>query len=146
MAVGDAHVVPGFLTPVIIQISFQSHLLLLFFTCFRRGERRKYAGQKFRLNRGSNSQPLGHESDTLTTEPPWQDTFDMKVQKMIIVSENKDEMKENIHIISVCLFLEILGIKKFRNLMGEIFPYHSKYSFPPLPAKKSGTTFFFLDH
>ena len=23
-----------------------------------------------RLNRGSNSQPPGHESDTLTTEPP----------------------------------------------------------------------------
>ena len=37
---------------------------------FCRGERRKYAGKKSRLNRGSNSQPPGHESDTLTTEPP----------------------------------------------------------------------------
>ena len=28
MAVGDAHVFPGFFTPVLIQISFQSHRLL----------------------------------------------------------------------------------------------------------------------
>ena len=28
MAVGDAHVFPGFLTPVLTQISFQSHRLL----------------------------------------------------------------------------------------------------------------------
>ena len=47
MAVGDADVFPGFLKPVLIRISFQ-----------------------FRLNRGSNSQPTGHEYDTLTTEPP----------------------------------------------------------------------------
>ena len=41
-----------------------------FLTCFCRGEKRKFAGKKSRLNRGLNSQPLGHESDTLTTEPP----------------------------------------------------------------------------
>ena len=40
-----------------------------FLTCFCRGEGRKYAGKKSRLNWRSNSQPLGHESDTLTTEP-----------------------------------------------------------------------------
>ena len=34
-----------------------------FLTCFCRGERRKYAGKKFRFNQGLNSQPLGHESD-----------------------------------------------------------------------------------
>ena len=28
MIVGDAHVFPGFLTPVLIQLSFQSHRLL----------------------------------------------------------------------------------------------------------------------
>ena len=28
MAVGDAHVFPGFLTPVLTQLSFQSHQLL----------------------------------------------------------------------------------------------------------------------
>ena len=43
-----------------------------YFSC--RGERRKYAGNKSRLNRGSNSQPPGHESDTLTTEPPGRGT------------------------------------------------------------------------
>ena len=41
-----------------------------FLTCFCRGERRKYARKKTCLNRGSNSQPPGHESYTLTTEPP----------------------------------------------------------------------------
>ena len=64
MAVGDAHMFPGFLTPVLTQ------LFTAFLTCFCGGERRKYAGKKVRLNRGSSSQPPGHESDTLTTEPP----------------------------------------------------------------------------
>ena len=41
-----------------------------FLTCFCRGERRKYAGKKSRLDQGSNPQPPGFESDTLTTEPP----------------------------------------------------------------------------
>ena len=68
MAVGDAHVFPGFLTAVLTQIFFQKPTTFL--TCFCRGERRKYAGKKSRLNRGSNSQPPGHESDTPTTEPP----------------------------------------------------------------------------
>ena len=69
MAVGDARVFPGFLTPVLTQILFPKPPTT-FLTCFCRGERRKYAGKKVRLNRGSNSQPPGHESDTLTTEPP----------------------------------------------------------------------------
>ena len=71
MAVGDAYVFPGFLTPVLTQLFFpkQSHRLL-FSHGFCRGARRKYAGKKSRLNRGSNSQPQDHESDTLTTEPP----------------------------------------------------------------------------
>ena len=69
MAVGDAYVFPGFLTPELTQISFPKPPTT-FLTCFCRGERRKYAGKKSRLNWGSNSQPPGHESDTLTTEPP----------------------------------------------------------------------------
>ena len=69
MAVGDAYVFPGFLTPVLTQLFFPKPPTT-FITCFCRGERRKYAGKKSRLNRGSNSQPPGHESDTLTTEPP----------------------------------------------------------------------------
>ena len=69
MAVGDAYVFPGFLTPVLTQLSFPKPPTT-FLTCFCRGERRKYAGKKSRLNRGSNSQPPVHESDTLTTEPP----------------------------------------------------------------------------
>ena len=68
MAVGDAYVFPGFLTPVLTQLFFPKPPTT-FLTCLCRGERRKYAGKKSRLNRGSNSQPPGHESDTLTTVP-----------------------------------------------------------------------------
>ena len=69
MAVGDAHVIPDSLTLVLTQIFFPKPPTT-FPTCFCRGENKKYAGKKVRLNRGSNSQPPGHESDTLTTEPP----------------------------------------------------------------------------
>ena len=54
MAVGDAYVFPGFLTPVLTQLFFPKPPTT-FLTCFCRGERRKYAGKKSRLNRGSNS-------------------------------------------------------------------------------------------
>ena len=73
MAVGDAYVFPGFLTPVLTLLFFPKPPTT-FLTCFCRGERRKYAGKKSRLNRGSNLQPPGHESDTLTTEPPGRGT------------------------------------------------------------------------
>ena len=66
MAVGDAHVFPGFLT--LIQLFFPKPPTT-FLTCFCRGERKKYAGKKVRLERGSNTQPQDRESDTLTTEP-----------------------------------------------------------------------------
>ena len=70
MAVGDAkYVFPGCLTPVLTHLFFPKPPTT-FLTCFCRGKRRNYAGKKSRLNRGSNSQPPGHESDTLTTEPP----------------------------------------------------------------------------
>ena len=68
MAVGDAYVFPGFLTTVLTQLFFPKPPTT-FLTCLCRGERRKLAGKKSRLNRGSNSQPPGHESDKLTTEP-----------------------------------------------------------------------------
>ena len=63
------NVFPGFLTQVLTQLFFPKPPTT-FLTCFCRGERRKYARKKSRLNRGSNSQPPGHESDTLTTELP----------------------------------------------------------------------------
>ena len=81
MAVSYAHMFPGFLT-----LKF-SHSVLTqlfpspptaFLTCFNRGERRKNARKKVRLNRVLNSQPLGHESDTLTTEPPGRGTTILK--------------------------------------------------------------------
>ena len=68
MAVGDAYVFPGFLTPVLTQLFFPKPPTT-FLTCFCRGERRKYARKKSRLDRGSNSQPPGLEFYTLTTVP-----------------------------------------------------------------------------
>ena len=68
MAVGDTHVFSGFLTPVLTQFFFPKPPTT-FLTYFYRGERRKYAWKKVCLNRGSNSQPPGHESNQLTTEP-----------------------------------------------------------------------------
>ena len=76
MAVGDAHVFPGFITPVLTQLFFPKPPTT-FLTCFSRGKRRNYAGKKVRLNRGSNSQSPGHESDTLTTEPPGRGNIDI---------------------------------------------------------------------
>ena len=76
----DAHVFPGFLTPVLTQLLFPKPPTT-FLICFCRGERRKHAGEKVRLNRGSNSQPPDHESDTLITEPPGPGTNDFYATK-----------------------------------------------------------------
>ena len=69
MAVGDAYVFPGIPTPVLTRFFFPKPPTT-FLTWFCRGERRKYAGKKSHLNGGLNSQPPGHQSDTLTTELP----------------------------------------------------------------------------
>ena len=53
MVLTYAHVFPGLLTPVLTQLFFPK-LLTTFLTCFSRGQRRKYAGNKVRLNQGSN--------------------------------------------------------------------------------------------
>ena len=86
------HVFPGFLTPVLTQLFFPKPPTT-FFTCFCRGERRKYAGKKSRLNRGSNSQPPGHDSDTLTTEPPGRaqskEIFFYREYKMMLYNQHK---------------------------------------------------------
>ena len=83
MAIGDAYVFPGFLTPVLTQL-FLPKPPTTFLTCFCRGERRKYAGKKSRLNRGSNSQPPGHESDTFTTELPGRGSLNLDTFKILL--------------------------------------------------------------
>ena len=88
MAVGDAYVFPGFLTPVLSQLFFPKPPTA-FLICFCRCERRKYARKKSRLDWGSNSQPPGHESDTLTTEPPGRARTKLeKLEKFILLSAN----------------------------------------------------------
>ena len=64
MAVSDAHVFSGFLTPVLTHLFFPK-LPTTFLTCFCRGETPKYAGKKVRLNRG-----IELTTDRLTTKPP----------------------------------------------------------------------------
>ena len=54
----DAHVFPDFLTLVLTQLSFENHRLLF-----------SHATEKVRLNQVSNSQPPGHEFNTLTSKP-----------------------------------------------------------------------------
>ena len=87
MAVGDAHVFPdSVLTPVLTQLFFPKPPTT-FLTCFCRGETRNFAEKEFRLNRGSNSQTPGPESDTLTTEPPgrgqeFKSLLDIKASKL----------------------------------------------------------------
>ena len=82
MAVDDAYVFPGFLTPLLTQLFFPMPPTT-FLTCFCRGERRKNAGKKSRLNWGSNSQSPDHESDTLTTVPPGLGEKSVEKEKML---------------------------------------------------------------
>ena len=76
MAIGDAHVFPGFLTTVVIQLLFKSHQLL--YSCASAEVTGIDMPERSAcLKRVSNSQPQGHDSDELTTEPPgWGMTTD----------------------------------------------------------------------
>ena len=87
MAVGDAHVFPDFLTPVMTQLPFPKPLTT-FLTCFSRGEGQKNTGKKVCLNPVSNSQPPGHESDMLTTEPPGQGIYSCMFQVSLVLSKD----------------------------------------------------------
>ena len=62
------NVFSGFLKTVLTQSSFQNHRLL--FSHASEVRNVNHAGKKVCINRVSNSQPLGGESITFTTEPP----------------------------------------------------------------------------
>ena len=98
MAVGDAYAFPGFLTPVLTQLFFPK-LPTTFLTCFCRGERRKNAGKIVRLKRVSNSQPPGHESDTLTTEPPGQGNKILDTSKLKTLAGDKINVTQKLKFI-----------------------------------------------
>ena len=68
MAVGDAHVLPSFLTPVLTQLYFRSHRVLLPHAFAE--VRGQSMPEKVPLKRVANSQPPGNESDMLITERP----------------------------------------------------------------------------
>ena len=70
MAVCDAHLFPGFLTPVLTQLFFPKPLTTFLRDYFCRGDKRKCAGKKVSLNRGVKVEPPGYESDTPTIKPP----------------------------------------------------------------------------
>ena len=83
MAVGDAYVFPGFLTPVLTQISFQSHRLIFSHAsaeargekapCSKTAEQKKKANKatkkKFKKNSSDAHQPAG------TSQPDMVDFF-----------------------------------------------------------------------
>ena len=78
MAVGEAHLFPGFLI-LVINTTFSPKPPTNFLICFSRGERWKYSGKKVCLNLVLNSQPPSHESDMLTTGLPRQGYMKMKI-------------------------------------------------------------------
>ena len=113
MAVGDTHAFPGFLTPVLTQLSFQSHRLqCTFLTCYRSG-RRKYAGERVCLNRVSNSQPPAHASDTLTTERSGRAS--VKKPSESIVRKGENAGSKQILIFSQCFFTYQGQFSSFRS-------------------------------
>ena len=69
MAVSDSHNV-SWLSHTCTNQTFFPKPPTTFVTRFSKGERQKYARKKVCLDRLSNSQPPGYESDTLTTELP----------------------------------------------------------------------------
>ena len=73
MAVGDAHVFPGFLTPVLTQLSFQSHRLV-FSHASAEVRDENTPERKFALT-GYRTQPSCHKCDTFSTEPPGRRNF-----------------------------------------------------------------------
>ena len=68
MAVSDTHDSVAWLSHTSTNTTSFPKPPTTFLTCFR-GETGKYVREKVCLNQVSNSQPLGHESDTLTSEP-----------------------------------------------------------------------------
>ena len=117
MAVGDTYVFPGFLTPALTLLFFPKPPTT-FLTCFCRGERRKYAGKKSCLNQGSNSQPPGHESDTLTTEPP--ERAHMSLEKVGLM-----------HLPKISTLVRLCSLQKFT--WTEMF-YYSQFSVCPITS------------
>ena len=122
MAVGDAHVFPGFSIPVQTQLFFPKPPTT-FLTCFCRSERRKYAGKKSRLNRGSNSQPPGHESDTLIAEPPGRGDVGLRTstvggcfdrQDRLIVSDSFELEPLGSHPCKIIIVLPEIAVSKYR--------------------------------
>ena len=135
MAVGDAHVFPGFLTPVLTQLFFPK---TAFSTCFCRGDRWKYGGKKSCLNQGSNSQPPGHESDTLTTEPPGRGSHKMNSTFFVTIVPTCDllggasfDPRGNIWIKLIKAHKEML-YTKYESPTPSIFREEEFWSFPSL--------------
>ena len=86
MAVSDTYVFPGFLTPV-LTLLFLPKPPTTFLTFFCRGERRKYAGKKSRLNRGS---PLSHPGGAKTkTNPAFYNTTPSNISGVLRGSVGK---------------------------------------------------------
>ena len=85
MAIGDTHDCVFWLSQTSANTTFFPKLQTTFLTCFCRGLRQKYVGKRVLLNQVSNSQPSGHESEMLTSEPPGQAVSEKKPDHLIHV-------------------------------------------------------------
>ena len=145
MAVGDAHVFPGFLTPVLTQLFFPKPPTT-FLTCFCRGERRKYAGKKSRLNRGSNSQPPGLESDTLTTELPGRGTHCREIAVENIVRKGEIACFKQFFLFSQCFLYYMTLIVHFKCILKYLLCFFIPSVLPSLSLNSLFSWYVFNDN
>ena len=92
MAVGDVHVFPGFFTPLLTQLSFQSHRLLFSHASEVRAENtpeRKLASTGYRTY---NHQAMNLTRSPVTTEPPKLGLFLTK-QSLVLMTMKRRPLK-----------------------------------------------------
>ena len=109
-----AYVFPGFVTPELTKLLFPKPPTT-FLTYFNRREKRKYAGKKFQVNRVSNSQSPGHESDTLATEERGARLNSLPNDKILDQSKLKAFADYRLKVIHVTKFV----LDKIENIVGK---------------------------
>ena len=96
MAVGDAHVFPGFLTPVLTQISFQSHRLL--FSHASAEVSGETTPERNFVTTGSRTH--NHQVMSPTRSPlshPGGAEFDINANKMLKLRWHKSDMEDTFY-------------------------------------------------
>ena len=118
MAVGDAHVCPGFLTPVLTQLSFQSHQLLFSHASEVRGENTPERKVAWTGDRTHNHQvmsetrpPLNHPGRAILNQSLFSINRDQSIYRFV-----SDQIYLRYYIKSMSMLC-----KKSKNLKQTIF-------------------------